>query len=1026
MKYPEDKIRTKGHVKGYVTDGQDYPADSVQDCLNMDFYQGRDQRRLPYKELLDLSTGTYALPSGYVIDNFTEKQFIDKDGNTKNCLIVVCTKASNPTKIFMKSYYAPDTTSKSWQNAYKTSSFGWNDEWIELTERYLGGGGTYTFEAESHYVANTANSAGLIKITTTDNHNLITNDYVWNQGIGGTTEANGGWQVTVIDATNFTLNGSTFTNAFTGGGVSDKAWNISGTYYNMRSSNAADTSAKQADNYFKGFFCFTAYSELCGIVLHSKYSSSKLHCFIEKSDWDLLGSTGGLCRFPVNQYNRDNWSSISNVRFNTDNPGIVQMMCGKNSRDLWLGFITDRRYFGSYTIPATSDQAWCDPEGVYTGDREIIYYVKVEKYAVGVMFMYIFYWKNNYDQTTYTQFYTITTAGSIGARFTLNRGVIVYLNGAGGAFTHNQVAQFTVAKSATEKGWDGFWFGFDAPKVDNKSVYFRHNSAGAGTEYCNEEDIGEELGVRFAFEKVETSPSAPIDRLFYAVAVELDGYQSMFVKATFSGVAPTHEYPQKIYMYFEQWFDRRITASLLFFSKDADFDETNFKLNSLPEMFLLNDTYAGRQTVSKMGTTLENNADKVTLIARVDTLDPDKLSTAATGLSVNAYLGHYAWEDIWVKSKYKIRLGDLMICGNLSQDSVNRDDEQTPSSLTRNGGQFVCVSTLQTANGQQTLGSVSFNPTSRMTQVTSGEQIRGLAPGTGNRFLVMTDKNTYMYQIADVTTGKVERVEEVLYPGVTSDKSVVSAKTGTINFGSYWLNKDSGWGFDDNKVMDLMENRWQEKYQKDITDSNKNASMGGYLERGKEIWWVVGSTIYIWSLKYEHWKIYVFGDVPLNFAGSIDGELYFNITNKIYTTVSKYTAKSTSLYRDKNSVGIPFYWTEVRDNGRRSSKKIPHMVDLDYEMLTSQSLGVYNNATLKITAGGDTSLNDIYDGEFIAFGDSYVSKRRETQAFRKRIPSNFYTVKVSSKSADEDKIIDFTLNEQCTTALFIPRPLGKN
>lgn len=1020
--YQPNKITSKGHLKGLIKDGQDFPADSVQDSSNMDFYPEGDKRRTPYKELVDLSTGTYALPSGYTIDKFIEKQFVDKDGNTKNCLIVVCTKAANPTRIFIKGYYAPDTTSKSWQNAYKTSSFGWNNEWIELTERYVGGSG-YTVEAESHYIsAAVDNGAGLIKITTADAHNLSTNDYVWIQGVAGTTEANGGWQVTVVDADEFTLNSSTYANTYTGGGVMDKAWNISGTYYNLRSSDIADTAAKQADNYFKGFFVSTSYAELCGIVLHSKYSSTKLHAFVEKSDWDVLDTGAGLCRFPVNQYNRDNWANISDVRFNDENPGVLQILCGRNSRSLWLGFINERRYFGSYTIPATSDQAWCDPEGVYTGEQEIIYYVKVRKYLSSLGFYrLVFSWKNNFDHTTYQTFLDTTIVTSIGVRYTLDRGVVVYINGAThAAFTDNTVAEFTVADSDQEKGWDGFWFGFDVPKVDNKSIYFRHVTAAAGTEYCNEEDIGEELGIRFSFEKVAITPSAPIDILFYAIGLEIDGYQNVFVKATFSGVTGTEEFPQRIKVYFEQWFDRRISASTVFFNKSASFDETNLKLNSLPEMFLLSDAYAGRRTVSKMGSTKENNADRVTLIDSVGSTSTDDLGNAATGLSLNATLGHYAWEDVWIKPKYMIRLGELMIGANFSQDSVNRDDEQTPSGLTRNGGEFVCVS------AQQVTGTISVFPTSRMQQVTSGEQIKGIAAGIGNRFLILTEKHSYLYEVTDVARGTVQRVQTFPYRGISNDKALVSGQVAGEYIGNYWLNRDSIWGFGNDYPQDKALNRIRDYWQKSITDANKTAAIGGFLPRTKEVFWLIGSTIYIWNAEFEHFKTYSFPDTPLSFSASVDGEMYFNISNKIYTTVSRYTASSTPLYLDKGSTAIAFYETWVRTHGMRNIKKILDRIELDYVMLTTIPLGEYLNATLKITAGSDTLLNDIFDGEFTAFGGSYTTKRAHTHNFRKRIPGRYYTVKVASKSADEANIIDFELYEVGLNVLLTGRPLTKD
>jgi hypothetical protein len=64
------------------------------------------------------------------------------------------------------------------------------------------------------------NGAGLIRLITAVAHPFVTGDTVTVQGIVGTTEANDQrWTVTVIDSTHLDLQGSTFTNAYTSGGV---------------------------------------------------------------------------------------------------------------------------------------------------------------------------------------------------------------------------------------------------------------------------------------------------------------------------------------------------------------------------------------------------------------------------------------------------------------------------------------------------------------------------------------------------------------------------------------------------------------------------------------------------------------------------------------------------------------------------------------------------------------------------------------------------------------------------------------
>ena len=61
------------------------------------------------------------------------------------------------------------------------------------------------------------NAGGLIQITTTVPHGLLTGDKVTIQGAGGVNAANGTFAITVVNALSFTLNNSVFAGAYTGG-----------------------------------------------------------------------------------------------------------------------------------------------------------------------------------------------------------------------------------------------------------------------------------------------------------------------------------------------------------------------------------------------------------------------------------------------------------------------------------------------------------------------------------------------------------------------------------------------------------------------------------------------------------------------------------------------------------------------------------------------------------------------------------------------------------------------------------------
>lgn len=69
-------------------------------------------------------------------------------------------------------------------------------------------------------VSNAANNgSGLIRLTISSTATLTTNQEVTVANVGGTTEANASWDITVIDGTNIDLQGSSFSNAYTGGGT---------------------------------------------------------------------------------------------------------------------------------------------------------------------------------------------------------------------------------------------------------------------------------------------------------------------------------------------------------------------------------------------------------------------------------------------------------------------------------------------------------------------------------------------------------------------------------------------------------------------------------------------------------------------------------------------------------------------------------------------------------------------------------------------------------------------------------------
>jgi hypothetical protein len=81
------------------------------------------------------------------------------------------------------------------------------------------------------------NGSGAIRITVGSTSGWTTGDQKTIASVGGTTEANGTWTITVVSGTTFDLDGSTFTNAYTSGGY------VAGTLEDLSIISLDDVSA---------------------------------------------------------------------------------------------------------------------------------------------------------------------------------------------------------------------------------------------------------------------------------------------------------------------------------------------------------------------------------------------------------------------------------------------------------------------------------------------------------------------------------------------------------------------------------------------------------------------------------------------------------------------------------------------------------------------------------------------------------------------------------------------------------------
>lgn len=88
-----------------------------------------------------------------------------------------------------------------------------------MATRYSGNPANVTSPLIRTITGAAAGGGGVIVISTSAAHAFANDDRITITGVVGTTEANGTWFVTVLSSTTFSLNGSTFVNAYVSGGL---------------------------------------------------------------------------------------------------------------------------------------------------------------------------------------------------------------------------------------------------------------------------------------------------------------------------------------------------------------------------------------------------------------------------------------------------------------------------------------------------------------------------------------------------------------------------------------------------------------------------------------------------------------------------------------------------------------------------------------------------------------------------------------------------------------------------------------
>lgn len=156
-----------------------------------------------------------------------------------------------------------------------------------------------------------ATNASPIVVQTSTAHGYGTNDLITIASVGGNTNANGSWQISVVDSTHFNLIGSTGNSAYTSGGTS-QVLNGQGDTALTTAAGTARVSGTQSNpsaNIYKSLATISFTSSLA-ISEWAIFSASTSGTMLDRRYFNTFGApattaTGSLTAAPINVVNAD-------------------------------------------------------------------------------------------------------------------------------------------------------------------------------------------------------------------------------------------------------------------------------------------------------------------------------------------------------------------------------------------------------------------------------------------------------------------------------------------------------------------------------------------------------------------------------------------------------------------------------------------------------------------------------------------------------------------------------------------------
>jgi len=755
---------------------------------------------------------------------------------------------------------------------------------------------------------------------------------------------------------------------------------ISGTTYNVRIETSSGPGNQTTDAY-KGFYVFNVDNEVIGIVKNSIYDTGKNYFLVDIDDTQELGNIG-ICRFPVNHWNRTELANFVDEITFADLPNAIMVSLGHATRPLWIGMIKDRKQFKNVTYDITYAAAhtgWIAAitgTANYIGESKNMYFKVAQNTGVWV----ISYSRDN------TNWIKIATGS--GANFDGGvriEGIYYRFSGVTAEIVDGDVATVALSVAYLRK-WDGFWMGFTTPDVQNKKQYILVSSTSAAELFINKATIGFELGISIRLERhAEVSTLTKPDRI-YQYCIEIDGSQTIFI----SSVLCNEKYfVTNAFLKFAPYYDRRITGYSIFGAVGEEVNPAALGNAMLPETKLIEDAF---WSLSMINGNESNN--QIELVLYYDFTTHTNTTTHSEdmtkGMTILKYLNQHYWKNIIAKGKYICNVNNNIILLNLSTDTINADLEEGQKKDI--AGQYsLVVSQVQKGN----VNTYCIFSSERIREVMKELPV-GIAEINGNEFVIFSKNEIRWLELIDTTGEDMTSLSVRTHgyyngKGALNNKGIASAtvvnfgKEGTASseFGAkefsgiFYLNYDTILGFNRNEPEDLLDGYWKTAY-KAISNYDKENAVFGYYAAKNEIWIKLGEYIYIFDIVNKTWRVYLFYHPPIGFLLDENNQLLFygndtNISNpngtdvsissnKVFSTITDRYRIDNNIYRDPDSIGIEFKGVKYLTLGKIAAQKIFHRLQMVFDFGTTSN---YTNTIFKVRAYRNASSDTVLAKDYI-------------------------------------------------------------